>query len=137
VIRSTSRPLYPKGKCPWYPKNRMVSGYQSCSESFGEEKNICLVSGIEPIFLGCPARNLVTILTTLPWLPVLCHRILYNVRVQFLIRSDLQFPVQTVCFCCSCQLTSSKSNCKLRFDSKHRSSLTDPHWISSECHSSK
>jgi hypothetical protein len=65
VIRSTSRPLYPERKCPWYPKNGMVSGHQSCSESFGEEKNICLVPGIEPIFLGCPARNPVTILTAL------------------------------------------------------------------------
>jgi hypothetical protein len=89
----------------------MVSGQQSCSESFGEEKNIFLVPGIEPIFLSFPARNPVIILTVLSWLPLLCHRILYSICVQYLISSDLQVPVQTVWFCCSCRLTSNKLSC--------------------------
>ena len=101
----------PRESAPLYPKNRMVSGRQSCSEIFREEKYIYLVPGIEPLFLGCPARNTFTTLTALSWLALLCRRILYSICVQYLIISELKVPVQTVWFCCSCRLTSNKLSC--------------------------
>jgi hypothetical protein len=39
VISFTSRPLYPQGKNPWYPLDRILGGPQSRSGRGGEEKN--------------------------------------------------------------------------------------------------
>jgi hypothetical protein len=34
----TPRPLYPRGKCPWYPLDRRLGGHQSQSGRRGEKK---------------------------------------------------------------------------------------------------
>jgi hypothetical protein len=39
VVRSTSRPLYPQGKSPWYPLDTRLGGPQSRSGCDREEKN--------------------------------------------------------------------------------------------------
>jgi hypothetical protein len=39
VVRFTPRPLYPKGKSPWYPLDWRLGGPQSRSGCSGEEKN--------------------------------------------------------------------------------------------------
>ena len=44
------------------------SGPESWSGCFGEEKNVLSLPGIEPQFFTCPARNVVSVLTTLLWL---------------------------------------------------------------------
>jgi hypothetical protein len=38
-----------------------LGGYQSRSEGYGEEKNLLPLQGIEPRFLGHPARSLAAI----------------------------------------------------------------------------
>jgi hypothetical protein len=38
VVSFTPRPLYPQGKCPWYPLDRRWGGPQSHSGHGGEEK---------------------------------------------------------------------------------------------------
>jgi hypothetical protein len=38
VVSFTPRPLYPKGKSPWYPLDRRLGGPQSRSGRCGEEK---------------------------------------------------------------------------------------------------
>jgi len=38
VVSFTTRPLYPQGKSPWYPLDRL-GGLQSRSGCGGEEKN--------------------------------------------------------------------------------------------------
>jgi hypothetical protein len=58
-------PLYPQGKSPWYPLDRMFGGPQSCSGCSGEEKNSQPQPEIEPKNPNCPACSLVTIPTEL------------------------------------------------------------------------
>jgi hypothetical protein len=48
VISFTPRPLYPQGRSPWYPLDRMLGGPQSRSGRGGEEKNSQPLPGIEP-----------------------------------------------------------------------------------------
>jgi hypothetical protein len=48
VVSFTPRPLYPKGKNPWYPWDRTLGGPQSRSGRAGEEKNSQPLPGIEP-----------------------------------------------------------------------------------------
>ena len=55
VVSFASRPLYPWSKCPQYPLNRRLCGFQGQSEGFGEEK--------KPVF---PAGNWATI----AWWPI-------------------------------------------------------------------
>jgi hypothetical protein len=47
-----------------------LGGLQSRAGSFGEHKNLLPLLGIKPQFLGRPARSLVTIPSTLSWLPI-------------------------------------------------------------------
>jgi hypothetical protein len=48
VVSFTSRPLYPRGKSPWYPLNWRLGGPQSRSKHGGEDKNSQSPPGIEP-----------------------------------------------------------------------------------------
>jgi hypothetical protein len=41
-------PLYPWGKKPWYPLDRMLDGFQSWSRCCGVEKNLLPQPGIKP-----------------------------------------------------------------------------------------
>jgi len=40
------RPLYPRGKSPWYPLDRRLGGRQGWSGGGGEEKNSLPLTGI-------------------------------------------------------------------------------------------
>jgi hypothetical protein len=44
---STARPLYPKGKVPWYQLDRGLGGPQNRSGRGGEEKNSQHIPGVE------------------------------------------------------------------------------------------
>jgi hypothetical protein len=57
-------PLQNLGKSPWYRSNRRLVGTLNTSERC-EEANLLTQPGIQPTFLSCPARNLVTILPEL------------------------------------------------------------------------
>jgi hypothetical protein len=46
VVSFTTLPLYPQGKCPWYPLDMRLVGPQNPSECCGKEKNLAL-PGIE------------------------------------------------------------------------------------------
>jgi hypothetical protein len=50
----------PLGEEPRYP----LGGPHSWWESYGEQKMLLPLLGIEPLFFGCPARSLVTIPST-------------------------------------------------------------------------
>jgi hypothetical protein len=56
VVSFTPRPLYPQGKSPWYPLNRL-EGPQSRSGREGEEKNSQPPPGIEPSNPDRPALS--------------------------------------------------------------------------------
>jgi hypothetical protein len=60
VVSFTERPLY---SCS--PMNKWRGGRHFRFESFGEEKNLLPLPGVEPRVLGSPARNLLTIPTEL------------------------------------------------------------------------
>jgi hypothetical protein len=57
VVSFTSRPLYHKGKNPWYPLDRRLGGPQSRSGRGGEEKNSQPLAGIKPYNPDSPARS--------------------------------------------------------------------------------
>jgi hypothetical protein len=48
-VSFTPRPLYPQGKNPWYPLDRMLGGPQRRSERGGEENNSQTPSELEPL----------------------------------------------------------------------------------------
>jgi hypothetical protein len=48
VVSFTPRPLYPQGKCLWYPLDRRLGGPQSHSGRGGEEKNSLPLPGLDP-----------------------------------------------------------------------------------------
>jgi hypothetical protein len=48
VVSFTFRPLYPRGKSPWYPFDRKLGGLQSRSERGVEEKNSQPPPGFKP-----------------------------------------------------------------------------------------
>jgi hypothetical protein len=48
VVSFTPRPLYPKGKSPWYPLDRRLGGPQSRSGRGGGENNSQPLSEFEP-----------------------------------------------------------------------------------------
>jgi hypothetical protein len=47
----------PPGKSPRYPLDRRLGGHQSQPRRYGVEKNVSPLPGIEPGFLGRPARS--------------------------------------------------------------------------------
>jgi len=47
LVTLTPRQLYPRGKSPWYPLNRRLSGPQSQSGRFGGKKNILFLPEFE------------------------------------------------------------------------------------------
>jgi hypothetical protein len=51
---------------PTYPLSSSLGGPHSRSGNLGEQKYLAL-RGIEPRFLSCPARSLVTVPTELHW----------------------------------------------------------------------
>jgi hypothetical protein len=55
---------------PRYPLNSRLGGPQRRSGHYGEEENLLPTTGIEPRFLGRPARRLVTMSTELSRLHV-------------------------------------------------------------------
>jgi hypothetical protein len=61
----TIRPPCLRGNSPRYSRNRRIGVPHRWSARFGEDKNILPLSGIEPRFLGRPARSVVTIPSTL------------------------------------------------------------------------
>jgi hypothetical protein len=48
MVSFTNRPLYCKGKSPWYPLDRRLGGFQDQSGHSGEEKNFQPLPGLEP-----------------------------------------------------------------------------------------
>jgi len=48
VVSFTPRPLYPKGKSPWYPLDKRLGGPQSRPGSGGEEKYSQSLPELEP-----------------------------------------------------------------------------------------
>jgi len=50
---------------PRYQSDRVLGGNQDQSGGFGKERNLLLLSGIEPRFVGFPGRSLVTTPTEL------------------------------------------------------------------------
>jgi hypothetical protein len=57
VVSLTSRPFYPRGKCPRYPLDRRFDGPQSHSGRHEEAKNSCPPPGLELRPLGRPTRS--------------------------------------------------------------------------------
>jgi hypothetical protein len=49
MVSFTPLPLYPWEESSRYPLNKRLSGFKSLSWSYGEEENILLLSGIEPL----------------------------------------------------------------------------------------
>jgi hypothetical protein len=66
VVTFTPRPLYPQGKSPWYPSDRMRGGPQIRSGRGGEEKNSQPLPGPEPPIVQPVAQPYTTELTRLP-----------------------------------------------------------------------
>ena len=58
MVSFALRPLYPPGKRS-QPLNMRPSGPQSRFERFSEEKHFFHMGGIEPRYLGVPARILI------------------------------------------------------------------------------
>jgi hypothetical protein len=69
VVNFTTRRLHRRGKRLRYSLNSRRGGFQSCSGRFWRRKDHLPLSGIERRFLGRTSRILVTIQTTLSWLP--------------------------------------------------------------------
>lgn len=59
VVRFTSIRFTP-AESSWCPLIKMLGGFQSRSEYFGEEKLVCSLPGIEQWYLDCPPHSLVT-----------------------------------------------------------------------------
>jgi hypothetical protein len=72
VVSFTPRPLYPKGKSPWYPLDRRKGGPQSESGRGGEEKNSQPLSGLEPPIIQPVAQRYTTELSRLLLRPIKC-----------------------------------------------------------------
>jgi hypothetical protein len=86
VFRFTPRPLYPQRKSLWYPLVRRLGGPQSRSGHGGEKKKSLSCWESNP---GCPALNLVPILTELiNWLWI---RVLQKLLVTQLVKNNLLF----------------------------------------------
>ena len=48
AVSFTPRPLHPRGKTRRYPSGKTLGGTPCRYESFGEDKNLLPLSGIEP-----------------------------------------------------------------------------------------
>jgi len=57
-----SRPLYTRGKSPWYPMDKRLNGLQSRS-GLGEEKNSQPLPGLETPIIQIVAQRYTTELT--------------------------------------------------------------------------
>jgi hypothetical protein len=57
VVSSKPLQLYPRGKSPRYPLDRILRGPQSRCGCCGEENNLLPLHGIEARFLRCPASS--------------------------------------------------------------------------------
>jgi hypothetical protein len=68
VVSFTLRPLYPQGKCPWYPLDKRLGGLQSRSGRGGEEKNSQPLPGIEPPIIQPVAQRYATELSRLSFI---------------------------------------------------------------------
>lgn len=66
AVSFTPRLLHPRGKTRRYPSGKMLGGTPCRYETFGEEKNLLPLSGIEPRFIVCQGPSLVTIATEKP-----------------------------------------------------------------------
>jgi hypothetical protein len=66
IVNFTHQPPYPRRKCPRYQFHRRLGGPQNRSWRCGEYKRRSPLPLIEPHFLSCSARSLVTISTTAP-----------------------------------------------------------------------
>jgi len=64
----TASALYP-GKAGLVPIQHKARWPQCWSQCFGQEKNLLILPGMEPRFLGCLAHSLVTILTKVILVP--------------------------------------------------------------------
>jgi hypothetical protein len=76
VVSFTSRPLYPQGKCPWYPLDRRLGGLQSLSGRGGEEKNSQPLLGLEPPIIqpiGTLALVCLCVCVCVPFTIVISH----------------------------------------------------------------
>jgi hypothetical protein len=60
VVSFMLRPLYPQGKKPWYPLNRMLGGPHSRSGRGGEAKNSQPLPGPEPPIIQLAAQRYTT-----------------------------------------------------------------------------
>jgi len=63
VVSFTPRPLYPRGKSPWYPLDRRICGPQSRSGRDGEEKNSQPLPGLKSPIIQPVAQRYITELT--------------------------------------------------------------------------
>jgi hypothetical protein len=83
VVSFTSRPLNPQEKSPCHPLDRTLGGYQSRSDSSGEEKNSQLLPGLEPPIIQPVAQRYTTELSQLQC-ELNCCLIPLQVSVYFL-----------------------------------------------------
>jgi len=76
------------------PLNMKLSGFEDTSGRFGKEIHPLPMLGIEPRFLGPPSRCLVTNLTELSGLLIVCilHQIFFIIVIIFLHQSGLNRP---------------------------------------------
>jgi hypothetical protein len=65
VVSFTPRPLYPQGKCPWYPLDRRLCGPQNRTGRGGEDKNSQSLPELEPPIIKPVARVYTTKLSRL------------------------------------------------------------------------
>jgi hypothetical protein len=75
VVSFTLRSLYPRGKSPWYPLDRRLSGYQNWSGHGGEENNSQPLQGLEPQTVQSVAQGYTT---ELSWL----HGMLLLIKIN-------------------------------------------------------
>jgi hypothetical protein len=60
VVSFPPRPLYPKGKIPWYPLDKRLGGPQSWSGNSGEEKNSQPLPGFKPSIIQTVVQSYIT-----------------------------------------------------------------------------
>jgi hypothetical protein len=72
----------------WYPSYGRMGGPQSLSRCTGEKNDVLPPLGIEPRFLSCPARGLVTIVTELSRLPSSVSTVLQSSYMSLWERSS-------------------------------------------------
>jgi len=77
-------PVLPLRKSQRYPFNRKLVGSQKWLEASGE-KNLLLLPGIEPRFLGRPAYSLVTT-ATITWL-LLCSETNVSTVLRYVLQN--------------------------------------------------